>query len=241
MADESSLTLKVMSLEKSMETIVKVMKEIRTSVKLLEDKIVADHDEEIKGIRKKQDMIDSILVENTEAIKRIDSEIQKYQLEKKEDSEADSIRGTEIKSHKRCRYFNRGHCRNKSECRFAHPSQSCSKYLEEGKCEGQSCAYRHPKICKWMKARNGCRRHNCDYLHVTHAVDDGKDNEAHKTYPCIGCKNVYEDKVCVVQHIVHNVGFFLCLNCDGWIQRKNEIILPGWSLFDENGDLKQNV
>ena len=89
------------------------MKELRTSVKLLEDKIVADHDEEIKGIRKKQDMIDSILVENTEAIKRIDSEIQKYQLEKKEDSEADSIRGTEIKSHKRCRYFNRGHCRNK--------------------------------------------------------------------------------------------------------------------------------
>ena len=116
MADESSLTLKVMSLEKSMGTIVKVMKELRTSVKILEDKIVADHDEENKGIRKKQDMIDSILVENTEAIKRIDSEIQKYQLEKK--------------SHKRCRYFNRGHCRNKSESRFAHPSQSCSKYLE---------------------------------------------------------------------------------------------------------------
>jgi hypothetical protein len=52
MADESSLTLKVMSLEKGMGAIVKVMKELRTSVKLLEEKIVADHNEEIKGIKK---------------------------------------------------------------------------------------------------------------------------------------------------------------------------------------------
>ena len=49
---------------------------------------------------------------------------------------------------------------------------------------------------------------NCDYLHVTRANDDGKESEAHQIYPCIGCKNVYEDKVCVVQHIVQNVGFF---------------------------------
>ena len=36
---------------------------------------VADHDEEIKEIKKNQDMIDSILVQNSEAIKRIESEI----------------------------------------------------------------------------------------------------------------------------------------------------------------------
>ena len=92
-----------------------------------------------------------------------------------------------------------------------------------------------------MKATNGCRRQNCDYLHVTHAGDDRKQIEAHKIYPCAGCRNVYDDKSYVVQNIVQNVGFYLCLNCDGWIQRKNEILLPGWSLFDENGDLNQNV
>jgi hypothetical protein len=37
-------------------------------------------------------MIDSILVKNKEALKRTNSEIQKSQLEKKEDSQADSIR-----------------------------------------------------------------------------------------------------------------------------------------------------
>ena len=37
MAGENSLSLKVMNLEKSMGTIVKAVKEIRTSVKLLEE------------------------------------------------------------------------------------------------------------------------------------------------------------------------------------------------------------
>ena len=37
------------------------------------------------------------------------------------------------------------------------------------------------------------------------------------------------------------VGFFLCLNCDRCIQRKDKIMLTGWSLFDENGDLMHNV
>jgi hypothetical protein len=32
-----------------------------------------------------------------------------------------------------------------------------------------------------------------------------------------------------------------CVNCDDWIQRKDEILLPGWRLFDENGDLRQDV
>ena len=70
---------------------------------------------------------------------------------------------------------------------------------------------------------------------------DGKQEEAHKSYPCMGCKNVYEDKFCVVKQTAQNKAFFLCLNCDGWILRKNEILLPGWNLFDENGHLKQNV
>ena len=40
MADENSLALKVISLEKSMVTVVKALKELRANVKLLEEKLV---------------------------------------------------------------------------------------------------------------------------------------------------------------------------------------------------------
>ena len=113
--------------------------------------------------------------------------------------------------------------------------------MESGKCEEKDCPKRHPKVCKWLKTASGCRRQDCDFLHVTLTLDDGNQNEAHKSYPCMGCKNVFEDKICVVPHIADYKRFFLCLNCDGWIIKKNEIFLPGWSLFDENGHLKQDV
>ena len=145
-------------------------------------------------------MMNSILVENSEAIKRIESEIQRYQHDKIEHSKDDSIKETRNKSNQKCRYFNRGHCRNKSECLFVHPSQICSTYLEEGKCEVKTCASRHPKMCKWMRAATGCRRQNCDYLHVhvTLASDDGQQNMAHKSFPCAGCKSCFDDIACVV-------------------------------------------
>ena len=37
----------------------------------------------------------------------------------------------------------------------------------------------------------------------------------------------------VVKYIVLNMGFFLCLNCDASIPRKNKNIITRWSLFDE--------
>ena len=52
-------------------------------------------------------------------------------------------------------------------------------------------------------------------------------------------KSVFEDKECVVQHVVDNTAFVLCLNCDSWIQYKYKVIAPGWSLFDYNGDRRQ--
>ena len=246
MVDENSLALKVISLEKSMRTVVKALKALGATVKTLEAKMVADHEDEIKEIKKNQELVESILAENTDAIKRIDDEIQGYIHNKLDNSEDDLVNDGKIKEHgekspKMCRYFNRGHCKNKSECRFSHSSEVCSTYIEEGKCVGKPCQRRHPKVCKWIKTATGCRRQDCDFLHVTFAVDDGKQVEAHKSYPCMGCKNIYEDKVCVVQHTAQNKAFFLCLNCDDWILRKNEILLPGWSLFDGNGHLKQNV
>ena len=39
---------------------------------------------------------------------------------------------------------------------------------------------------------------------------------------------------CVVQCFVGTTGFFICLH-------KEQIINPGWSLFDANGDLSTDV
>ena len=100
---------------------------------------------------------------------------------------------------------------------------------------------RHPKHCKWFQKRSGCRRADCDYLHDTLACDDVQLIQAHKTYTCAGCKNCYDDARCIVQHVVGNKSFFLCLNCEDWIKHKELILNPGWSLFDGNGDLRKDV
>ena len=111
--------------------------------------------------------------------------------------------------------------------------------MREGKCYEKSCERRHPKVCKWWQ-ESGCRRHECSYLHVTLACDDDKGENAHKSYPCSGCKNCFDDKSCVVEHRIDDITLFLCLNCDDWIQ-KDKIILPGWSLFDQFGGLRRDV
>ena len=124
-----------------------------------------------------------------------------------------------------------------------HPSQICSTYLEEGKCEVKTCASRHPKMCKWMRAATGCRSENCDYLqvHVTLASDDGQQNIAHKSFSCACCKSCFDDIACVVQHDVNSGGFNLCLNCESWIQHKDKVLTPGWTILDQNGYPRRDV
>ena len=172
---------------------VKAFKEL----KALEKKVNKNHEEEIH------------------AIKRIDIEIEK--LERKVDSKKEEGNDRGIRERKKCKFFNRGYCRYKSECKFAHPGEICKIYLEEKKCNDKTCADRHPKVCKWW-LEGKCRRNDCEYLHVTLVRDDDKPYEAHKFFPCYGCKNCYDDKTCVVQYIVQNRTIFLCLNCDGWIK-----------------------
>ena len=113
---------------------------------------------------------------------------------------------------KKCRYFDTGYCKFKLECKFSHPTETCKTYLEGLKCDRNVCKMRHPKECKWFLGITGCKRRDCDFLHVSLARGDGQRVRAHKTYPCAGCKNSFEDVTCVVQHTVQNTNFFLCLN-----------------------------
>jgi hypothetical protein len=64
---------------------------------------------------------------------------------------------------------------------------------------------------------------------------------AHKDFSRAGCKSCFQDIACVVQHEVNDVSFNLCLNCEGWIKQKYMVLMPGWTIFDQNGYLRNDV
>ena len=110
------------------------------------------------------------------------------------------------------------------------------------KCNEKDCNKRHPKNCKWFQKEVGCRRNNCDFLHVTLAAADGKQT-AHKQpgFKCEGCDNVYPAENYVVKREINNMQIWFCLNCDEWIKDKTKVLNKDWNLFDQNGALRRDV
>ena len=237
-----SLELQVKAIEKGMGVMVKAFKEIKASMNKLEEKVDKTLNAEIQEIIKTQKNVEEMIAANSDAIQCIDSEISKFQNDKAKAASDKHINVETIKELKKCKYFNKGHCKYKLACKFAHPREVCENHLRTGKCYEKLCKSRHPKVCKWWQ-ESGCRRQDCNYLHVTLASDDDKGKNAHESesYTCSGCRNCFDDKSCVVQHRIENTTLFLCLNCDGWIQKKEKIIHPGWSLYDQFGDLRRDV
>ena len=140
----------------------------------------------------------------------------------------------------KCKYNNRGYCKFKLKCKFEHSKDVCNDYLKGEKCTKRYCKERHPKVCKWWQG-GGCKREDCEYLHVTLVSDDGKKYNAHEDLSCFSCNNNYNDRTCVVEHMVKHTRVYLCLNCDGWIKNKENIKNPGWSLCDNFGQLRQDI
>ena len=147
---------------------------------------------------------------------------------------------------RKCRYYDRGHCKYKLRCRYFHPRGICQAYFENGKCDRKNCMERHPKTCKyWLKSKGGCKRETtCDFMHVTLARDDGKvvdqEMDDHE-YKCVGCHSSWTDRMCVVDHIVRNQKVYFCLNCDDWVRDKSRVLEERWSLFDDKGNLRYDV
>ena len=73
MAGEKSLEVQVQTLEKGMGTLVRAFKELKASVKALEDKMENKYNEEIKEIKENQEMLGNLLEANSEAIKKVDN------------------------------------------------------------------------------------------------------------------------------------------------------------------------
>ena len=67
----------------------------------------------------------------------------------------------------RCKFWNRGYCREGTNCAFYHPADDCLQHLQEGRCSSQGCQLRHRKICKYWRKNSVCfRKGQCQYLHI---------------------------------------------------------------------------
>ena len=178
-----SVEEQVNELKMHMGGIVKMVKDLKTHVEKLEKKLEIKETKEIKEIIDMQKVVDEVLVANSDAIKRIDKEIEElcrksYITEDHtEDGNSDAkeinvtketiVETSVMEKRRKCRYFDRGYCKYKNKCRYKHPKEICEEYFKYGKCLNKGCERRHPKTCKWLATKAGCRKPECDYHHGT--------------------------------------------------------------------------
>ena len=252
MAGENSLADQVKTLQRQMGLFGKAFKDLSEKVKKLEVKTINDDEKEIKEIIETQKVIDEIIVSNADAIKNLGKEITKLQKEKERNDNCKAVEASTKKlidngMRRKCRYYNRGHCKYRERCKFYHPRDICKKHLESGKCDIKECSDRHPKVCKyWNTSNNGCKRKTeCDFLHEdlakTDVKDDIEDKQDAMKFECVGCKDYWTQKNCVVEHEIKNHVVYFCLNCDEWIRDKTKVLDENWSLKDEWGNLRRDV
>ena len=261
--NEKSMELEIKNLQKHMGGLVRTILDLKIRVESMEKKDDENGKDDLESILKRQQMNTKAIAENKDAILKIDEEIhalsrpkqnkvQKDRLVSRNDDKDMNKDAPEVHTRveeisdecriltrKKCRYFNRGYCKF-TKCRYTHPKEICKNYLETRKCEQRECPDRHPKCCKWIKSSGGCRRQNCLYLHTGHE-EDGCNTSDGKQFSCVGCKTVWGDENCVVEHNIKNTQTFFCLNCEDWIKNKVNVLDAGWSLFDQFGYLRNDV
>ena len=62
-----------------------------------------------------------------------------------------------------------------------------------------------------------------------------------KEYKCESCKYTWESKECVVKHVLEDMEVYFCLNCEDWVQYKQNVFKEGWSLFDKEVFLRTDI
>jgi hypothetical protein len=244
MADKNSLEQQVKALQRQMGGIAKLVKELKTTVENMQKENKVSENDEIQEIIDTQKVIDEIIVANSDCIRRIEKEIKAITVEKGDTKVLHDVLEKEVekdtkvtKVRKICRYYNRGFCKYKNKCRFAHANKICKIYEETGTCGDNKCSDRHPKHCKWWESSRGCKREQeCEYLH-----SENKKCVEEKHFKCESCKCIWQDRNCVVEHDIKNIKIFFCLNCEDWVKIKENVLNEGWTLFDEGGNLRMDV
>ena len=114
------------------------------------------------------------------------------------------------RSTKKCKYFNRGYCKNVELCPFSHPQEVCQEHLSSGKCSDYgSCQKRHPRECRYWKKHECFHGGSCLYLHqkIPNNELDVKDPKEN------GEENVKDDETAVM----HENREFDAMNVDNLV------------------------
>ena len=237
MEPNKSLEEKVKTLQRQMGGFAKLLKDMKCSVENLEKKQHLKEDSDIQEIVEAQQVIDAIIVANSDAIKRIDKEIRDISANKiVKEVQNDIIEERNVDcenvKRKRCRYFNRGFCKYENKCRFSHPDKICNNYSESQMCKAKDCKDRHPKTCKWIISIGGCTREACAYLHTKGEEKANANLDKIYVFKCEGCKHTWDNEKHVVGHVINHRRVYFCLNCDDWIEYKSEVFNEGQTLLN---------
>ena len=88
----------------------------------------------------------------------------------------------------RCNFFNRGYCKNGSECAFYHPKEDCETQKDGNVCKDRTCSKRHRVICKYEKNTSGCLRgRECMFLH-NETNEDVNQVKKQSSQKCDACR-----------------------------------------------------
>ena len=68
-----------------------------------------------------------------------------------------------VKMSRRCKWWNRGYCREQVNCLLRHEGEDCPEHINSGSCINRGC---HRKLCKYWSLEEGCHRDlKCQFLH----------------------------------------------------------------------------
>ena len=100
------------------------------------------------------------------------------------ESEMKHIQRKEFKKKSiKCKFYNRGYCKQGFSCEFFHPDEICEEFANVGTCSGgEHCLKRHPRKCRYWCKGVCFRGPSCAYQHqeidrqVEHEVEEGPNN-----------------------------------------------------------------
>ena len=137
------------------------MESLIGTIEYLDKKVRGDGSESELRLINQQKACKDAIEENAKAIEQIDSKLELF-----------------VKKETKCRYFNKGYCRLKTNCDLYHPKQICKTFDNTGMCSQTFCSDRHQRICKYW-TRGVCYRG--DSCHFRHRIFDQKPIEDNMT------------------------------------------------------------
>ena len=221
------MKIKMSKLDDSMENF---LSEIKEYSKRLEEEKKNKESEGIHSDEEYEEVSDNLidnLYESREEIERLKRELETErkkikvlediiekqkksidtQIEKKKEEETKQQKGEERghkKSSKRCRYWNRGFCREKSSCLFSHVKEDCESFQKDGSCHDRTCKKRHRKECCYFNKGNCFRGDKCEYMHKrkNHIEETNNDKQHSSNGDCLNFE--YCDFKCSKKDIMNN-------------------------------------